>query len=687
MNAEMQQALAKLDELISRKGFVYALIMAQIEDETILAINLDKRNNFERLSSNEILFLWSLLANKENFWQYPDTVDDLYHMRCEIHRLLEELHFTFFSGLVSRLNETQGGNPEEYKPYYDGNAFQEAIFYSGGALYDEEYLYYVKTRYEDDSEWLKENKGYDKDSFCKIVCRIKEIIAAKIRRFRLLSLPETLKPRLANKPSELTEDEYKKVLVLGQFLYDQDDEPSIQEYCNRLKEAISFTKEDLTECTDVDNYLKLFCLELSNGCNGDCKEPGDYSILMSKPIIGTPKGNYLLTEIHQLFKCLYDVPRYMLLGQFGEHGKKGEQVGDFSERQTLKVLKGIFGENCYSDILVYMGKQQMTDIDVLCIWKDYALCFQIKSKGLTLSSRQGNIASIEEDFKKSIQSAYGQGKTCREALLTKTGYSFKNKETKQKVELPSVKEVYIICETSDEYPSLTHQMAVLLQREESDPPAMAVNLFDIDLMGKYLNKPYYFVHYVHNRLKQAERIRTDVETNCLSAYTYNRLYLDGSEFDRFMFDNSFAKGIDAELMPQYAKQEEVKVDYSLWRDATFDALIKEINSSNQVGVSQIILKLLNFSKDEVKQIGQRINELLQKGQAGKQEYYIFRKGEFGFTFVVMEMGGKEEIHHFMKAVSIKEMNSHNFKNWLTIVHFLGSDLLVGTLAYISGGKA
>ncbi len=32
MNDEMRQALKKIDKLISKKGFVYALIMAQIED-------------------------------------------------------------------------------------------------------------------------------------------------------------------------------------------------------------------------------------------------------------------------------------------------------------------------------------------------------------------------------------------------------------------------------------------------------------------------------------------------------------------------------------------------------------------------------------------------------------------------------------------------------------------------------
>lgn len=244
--------------------------------------------------------------------------------------------------------------------------------------------------------------------------------------------------------------------------------------------------------------------------------------------------------------------------------------------------------------------------------------------------------------------------------------------------------MYIICETSDEYPSLTHQMAILLHRNESEPAALAVNLFDIDLMGKYLNEPYYFVHYVQNRLKYYDTTRTDVETNCLYAYTHNRLVLSGEICDAYMFDNSFAKAIDAELMPKYAKHEEITVNNSIWRNAAFDDLIKEIDSSGNYEVSQVILKLLDFGRDEVTQIGQNIIKLIQKGRAGTQEYVCFCKGGFGFAFIVMEIGSQQEIHEHMKAVSIKEIKAHQVQSWLTIVHFLGSNNLVGTLAYISG---
>lgn len=683
MKDEMRQTLERIDKLISKKGFVYALIMAQIEDESIDTVNIDKRNSRERLSVNEILFLWSLLVNKEDFWHYPDNFDVLYFMRSEINRLMDELHFTFFSGVTSHIQEIIKGKPEEYKPYYDGPALQEAIFYSGGSLYDEEYIYYIKKRYEENSEWLKEQKDYDKDEFCDIVSKIKKIIWDKIRRFRLLSLPETWEQHLKDKPSEMTEDEYRKELTLWQFFYNQEEKLTLEEMCDRLKDAISFTKEDVDEYVGAENYLKLFSVEPSKGCNDACKEPGDFSILMSCPLVKLADGTYLVSEILQVFKSMYDVPRYWLSNRLAEHKGIGSHTGDFSERETLKVLKRIFGENCYKDVIIEKGKKQVTDIDALCIWKDYAICFQIKSKGLTLSSRQGNLESIRTDFMKSFQAAYKQGLKCRDALLNQSDYSFVDKKTSQKISFPSLREVYIVCETSDEYPSLTHQMAVLLHREPSEPAALAVNVFDVNVMGLYLNEPYYFMHYVHNRLKHYGNTRTDVEVNCLAAYTYNRLCLNDSGYDAFMFDNSFAKAIDAELLPKYAKHEEITVDNSAWRDATFDAFVKEIDSSPQSGLSQVVLNLLDFSNDDVKRIGNSINHLLQKGIAGKDEYYSFRKGDFGLTFIVMEKGTKQEVHGYVQTATLTEIKKNKAKNWLAIAHFLGSSSLVGTLVYVS----
>ena len=683
MNREMQEVLENLDRFISKRGFAYALLMAQIEDVSIDVDLIDQRNNQKRLSSNEILFLWSLLVNKEDIWQYPDTKDDLYDMRCEITQLMEKMHFSFWAGMRSYAKELMEGKTSTYNPYKDGTAFQEAIFYSGGSLYDEEYIYYVKKRYVDDVLWLEENKGYYIDAFCDIVCRIKQTISEKDRKFRMLSLPETLDERMKSKPEGMIEEMFVKQLTMWQFFYSDEERLTLEEYCDRLKSAISFEKKDIAGLEKSDDYLRLFCLEPTKACNAECKEPGDYSILMSKPIIATGEDQYVVLEMHQLFKSLYDVPGYWLKGVLNTHKKMGKHVGDFSESQTQKVLKKVFREHCYSNIVVKQGKKDLTDIDVLCVWRNYGLCFQIKSKGLRLSSKQGDIETILSDFSKSFQSAYNQGLKCREALINQNNYTFVKKETGEVVTMPKLRDVYIICETSDEYPSLTHQMSVMLDRKDTDPKTMAINLFDIDIMAKYLNKPYYFVHYVGNRLKNSDVMRSDVETNYLSAYTHNRLCLEGMNYDSYMFDNSFAKELDAELMPQYEKMvEEVKVDNRRWRDETFDTLIEEMDATGQEEICEVILEMLNIGENDVKAVGKRLRDGLAHKKDDRLRYDSFHNSKFGFTFIVMPKDEPDLIKRVTQRLAIVEMENHHARNWIGIAHIQESDNMVDALVYI-----
>lgn len=291
----MNKALEGLDKLISRRGFAYAMCMVQIEDETTAAANLAHRNIQERLSPNEIVFLWSLLVNKEDIWQYPESMDALYDMRCEVHDMMYKLQLSFYAGFAEHVNDKRDVKPEEYKPYHDGAMFQEAIFYSGGALYDEEYIHYIKTRYADDSLWLIDRKNYHADEFCDIALRIKQTIRGKIQQFGMLSLPETFDERLKYKPADMSVEDFEKELALSQFFYGLDDCVTLEEYCDRIRDAISFSREDLAGLEYTNEFLSIFSLFPSKDCNGSCKIPGDYSVLVSKPILGIFGGKFLLT--------------------------------------------------------------------------------------------------------------------------------------------------------------------------------------------------------------------------------------------------------------------------------------------------------------------------------------------------------------------------------------------------------
>ena len=64
--------------------------------------------------------------------------------------------------------------------------------------------------------------------------------------------------------------------------------------------------------------------------------------------------------------------------------------GRASEDMAYEFLSKVFSnEKTYRSVKLKRGKDEITEIDVLCVLGNKALCVQVKSKGLTLASRKG----------------------------------------------------------------------------------------------------------------------------------------------------------------------------------------------------------------------------------------------------------------------------------------------------------
>ena len=61
----------------------------------------------------------------------------------------------------------------------------------------------------------------------------------------MLSLPETLDERMKSKPERMTEEEFVKELTMWQFFYSDEEKLTLEEYCDRLRDALSFEKKDI----------------------------------------------------------------------------------------------------------------------------------------------------------------------------------------------------------------------------------------------------------------------------------------------------------------------------------------------------------------------------------------------------------------------------------------------------------
>ena len=82
-----------------------------------------------------------------------------------------------------------------------------------------------------------------------------------------------------------------------------------------------------------------------------------------------------------------------------------------------------------------------TDIDVLCLLGNKALCVQVKSKKMTIAARRGEIEALVKDFKGAFQDAYEQGLKCRNYIESKECIFLDNNGNK--LQIPEyIKDIY-----------------------------------------------------------------------------------------------------------------------------------------------------------------------------------------------------------------------------------------------------
>lgn len=138
----------------------------------------------------------------------------------------------------------------------------------------------------------------------------------------------------------------------------------------------------------------------------------------------------------------------------------------------------------------------ITDIDILVVYKSSAIIFQVKSKKLTSLSKNGNILSMKSDFLKAVH-AYHQGILCRECLINSSQYVFIDSDKKNLIFNQKINECFIMTIVLDDYPAITHQTNIFIAQMSNDAP-VAVNVFDLEIIAKYLNTPDKFLDYISN---------------------------------------------------------------------------------------------------------------------------------------------------------------------------------------------
>jgi hypothetical protein len=706
--------------LINTKGFIYALCMILFEDFHIDPEKLHKINYNKRLSANEATLLLGFLIQKGIDFSIPDNYQDLFQIRQRIYELMEELHQSFMIPFGDRLKKSleKEINIENYRReqkefFGNGEMLIEPIFYSGTGVYDFQYLDFLEKKYIYDKEWLAEKKNFDIDQVKQIVNQIKNILQHKSEKVRLYDFEEgipqmieKLKEKNKNEDWELHINEQLPYFKLHQysdlFLGPANDNKSMDKF-NKINNGWKSFYEGLVDLfiiekssfnneLNIDSFLNNFSVSIEENLNSQFEIIGNYNIINARPIIKLDEEKYFVPVPFLIFEAVYESPFYwMWLEDKSYRDQLGINRGKVGEEITYTYLSKVFGEdNTFKSIKVITKKgQEDTDIDVLCILGSKVLCVQVKSKKLTELSRTGNDEQLNKDFQGAVQDAYVQGIVAREKILSRNSKFIDEHGNELKLS-GEIDEAYIMCITTENYPSLTHQSHILLDKKDNEPFPIVLTIFDLELLVYYLNNPFDFLYYIKQRISTMDYFIAEEEMVFLGYHLDQKLWRIPNS-DLVTIESDYGQMIDRNYFPIKAKlkvSDEGDAIKSKWKNDKFNQLCNDLTKLNLAIITDIIFQLNDLSdktrEDLVNYIIERKRKTLSDGKSHNivmppSDDYLPR---MGMTYVSLNSDDMNELQKRLSLLCELRKYASKADVWIGLGSLKSSINMVNTVVFV-----
>lgn len=634
---KIQASIEKLKVLVRSKGYIYALCMILFEDFHIDPEELHSMNHWERLNMQEAALLLGFLVQDEIDFDLPQSPLDLTKMKKQTYKILRELHDamneSFFQKMKHPIKAEKGNDKEAEKRFFGTpDMLMEPIFYSGTGAYDFQYLEFLDKKYKHDKSWLTSKKDFDLEDAKKFVIETKRLLSEKSKNVRHYFLKESeaemierIKKELPNEDVDKVLGETMPILELHQYsdlFFDlTSGETGFQVFCRNLIDLFCVKESEYSD-KKIGQLLQHFSFDYGLSVNTQFDSIGKYNKVVSHPIIRMGKDKYFVTNTFLLYQAIYEDPFHWMMEDDSYRDQLAENRGKVGEEIAYEFLSKVFGaRSTYTGVKISRKKgADDTDSDVLCVLGNKALCVQVKSKGLTLLSRQGqDQEQLNKDFRLAVQEAYEQGLKVRQSILDRNAKLIDKNGNEIKLS-EEIDDVYIICLTTENYPSLIHQTHSLLDKKENDPYPLPLTVFDLDLLTHYLNDPYEFLYYVRQRTSLMEYFRGDDEMAYLGFHLMQKLWKT-PDVDFYLIDPRYTQMIDRNYYPLKAgikvsdKGDAIKAK---WSNKEFEAFLSTLKDADIPQFTDIVFQLLDLSGQARGQIVKYISLTKEKTEKDNQ---------------------------------------------------------------------
>lgn len=570
---------AGLESLATELGYAHAIAWLCVDgffrfSDRQKADSISEMSSGERLIETEISTLVGLLV-KSNLDLTPPTLDMLESMLKRSGDLFSELHNSIMPYSI---------DPRKW--------MREAIFYSGESAYYFQSRDFSRFKYAKDEEWIKSNKGFTIDSVQSVAKAILKLQQRKVK----------------NTFNSLNQGNFHPGVMLPVYM-------------------LTVEEVAATACLDhqiVENVFHAFSLHPAEKNDG-FSSVSDFNHAKAYPLIEIEKGKYLLYQYRCFTDSLYESPSYWMADDSCYKDQAAKNRGEFTEQFCANCMRRVFGDGrVYENVFLRKDKRTTAgEVDVLVMFGDRAIVIQAKSQRLTIESRKGNDSKIRDDFKHAVQDSYDQGLKCAKAILEKE-VRILNKDGRS-IKMPKeLKEIYILCVLSEQYPSLPYQTGQFLRVEKTKQimEPFVMDIFLLDTMTEMLRSPLHFLSYINRRTTYSDRVFSTNELAVFDCHLRANLWL-GTEFDGMFIDENGCFSLDEAMMARREKIPGQKTPDGIltrFKGTSVERIIQQIeyeDDSNSIDFGFILLML---GEATVRRLDKGINEMVCRSCADRAHH-------------------------------------------------------------------
>ena len=546
--------IADLEELAQSPGYLFSFcFLVWCEFAVMSPDDLLDRNPFEHHNSQELSFILGLMVKLPiEVGEIPSEETIKGHVgRTNV--LMEELQQTktaHGSSVGPSLQDAIG------KQHDSGRRMVEPIFYGGEGAYSQQFLEGTHRRYWRDRVWFSQYLGMELDTMVHMCERAVD----SVRQVSEREIPVDFRTA-----------------------------------CGELLELFSLDDAIVAQGNPVNwqTFLEHFSLEPGT-VNEQLTSIGAHNEVLVRPIVKL-KGKYFMPLSFNLARAAYTNPFYWMLQDEGYRVVAENNRGRTTEDITEDLLQRSFGAgNVHRNVKIKRHGTDVTDVDVLVLYRNKALIVQAKSKKLTELSKAGDDSRLREDFAKAIQSAYDQGVVAQRGLYDSTN-TLIAADGRQIECSEHINESYILCVTADHYPAVVTQMATYLEKGVDAPRAVACSVLALETLVDFLPHPSDFLYYIRQRVQLSENSIAASELDYLGWHM--EFGLPCLPDQAFLISNSLDSTIDAAVLTRRLEEDsgvKVSVARPKWRNNSLSLIAEHLCLSSEPGMIDAVFLLFDL---------------------------------------------------------------------------------------------